>query len=94
MRKTIKDDIQTNVNKNNCNEETVTNFDNNNVLQVNVNSNKITSRDTREHQIRITIKKKYHRAKNVQMHRRMKKKHLKRTPRKIKTHRHIVKGHT
>ena len=49
MRKTIKDDIQTNVNKNICNEETVTNFDNNNVLQVNVNSNKITSRDTREH---------------------------------------------
>ena len=26
--KTIKDDIQTNVNKNNCNEEIVTNFDN------------------------------------------------------------------
>ena len=51
MRKTIKDDIQTNVNKNNCNEETVTNFDNNNtVLQVNVNKNKVTSNDTQEHQ--------------------------------------------
>ena len=49
--KTIKDDIQTNVNKNNCNEETVTNFDkNNNILQVNVNNNKVTSKDTQEHQ--------------------------------------------
>ena len=39
--KIIKDDIQTKVNKNNCNEETVTNFDNNNtVLQVNVNNKK------------------------------------------------------
>ena len=35
---TIKDDIQTNVYKINCNEKTNTNFDNNNtVLQVNVN---------------------------------------------------------
>ena len=46
--KIIKDDIQTNVNKNNCNEETVTNFDNNKtVFQVNVsNNNKITLKDT------------------------------------------------
>ena len=37
---TIKDDIQTNVYKINCNEETDTNFDNNNtILQVNVNNN-------------------------------------------------------
>ena len=49
--KTIKDDIQTNVNKNNCNEETVSNFDNENtVLQVNVNNNEFTSKDTPEHQ--------------------------------------------
>ena len=50
-KETIKDDIQTNINKNNCNEETVTNFDNNNTaLQVNVNNNKVTSKDTLEHQ--------------------------------------------
>ena len=49
--KTLKDNIQTNINKNNCNEETVTNFDNNNtVLQVIVNNNEITSKDTPEHQ--------------------------------------------
>ena len=48
--KAIENDIQTNVNKNNCNDETVTNFDNNHtVLQVNVNNNKITSKDTQEH---------------------------------------------
>ena len=48
---TIKDDIQTNVYKINCNEETDTNFDNNNtVLQVNVNNNESTSKDTPEHQ--------------------------------------------
>ena len=49
--KTIKDDIQTNVYKTNCNEETDTNFDNNNtVLQVNVNNNERTSNDKPEHQ--------------------------------------------
>ena len=49
--KTIKDDTQTNVNKNNSNEETVTNIDSNNtVLQVNVDNNEITSKDTPEHQ--------------------------------------------
>ena len=48
---TIKDDIQTSVYKINCNEETDTNFDNNNtVLQVNVNKNESTSKDTPEHQ--------------------------------------------
>ena len=48
---TIKNGIQTNVNKINCNEETVTNFDNNNtVLQVNVNNNESTSKDTPGHQ--------------------------------------------
>ena len=48
---TIKDDIQTNVYKINCNEETDTNFDNNNtVLQVNVNNNERTSNDKPEHQ--------------------------------------------
>ena len=49
--RTIKDDIQTNVYQVNCNEETDTNFDNNNtVLQVNVNNNESTSKDTPEHQ--------------------------------------------
>ena len=49
--KAIKDDIQTNVYKTNCNEETDTNFDNNNtVLQVNVNYNESTSKDTPDHQ--------------------------------------------
>ena len=49
--KAIKDDIQTNVYKTNCNEETDTNFDNNNtVLQVNVNNNESTSKDTPGHQ--------------------------------------------
>ena len=47
IKKTIKDDIQTNVNKNNCNEEAVTNFDDNStLLQVNVNNNKDTSKNT------------------------------------------------
>ena len=41
--------------------------------------------------IRIAIKKKYHRAKKVKMHHRMKRKHLKRSPRKIKTH-HQIQG--
>ena len=49
--RTIKDDIQTNVYQVNCNEETDTNFDNNNtVLQVNVNNNGSTSNDKPEHQ--------------------------------------------
>ena len=49
--KAIKDDIQTNVYKTNCNEETDTNFDNNNtVLQVNVSYNESNSKDTPEHQ--------------------------------------------
>ena len=48
---TIKDDIQTNVYKINCNEETDTNFDNNNTdLQVNVNNNESASKDTPGHQ--------------------------------------------
>ena len=48
----FKADIQANVNKTNCNEETnFTNFDDNNtVLQVNIINNKITSKDTPEHQ--------------------------------------------
>ena len=46
---TIKDDIQTNVYKINCNEETDTNFDNNNIiLEVNVNNNESTSKDKPE----------------------------------------------
>ena len=49
--KTINDDIQSNVDKNNCNKETVTIFDNNNiVLQINVNNNKIKLKDTPGHQ--------------------------------------------
>ena len=49
--RTIKDDIQTNVYKVNCNEEIDTNFDNNNtVLQVNVNNSESNSKDTPEHQ--------------------------------------------
>ena len=48
---TIKHDIQTNIYKINCNEEADTNFDNNNtVLQVNVNNNESTSKDTPGHQ--------------------------------------------
>ena len=48
---TIKDDIQTNVYKINCNEETDTNFDNNNTdLLGNVNNNESASKDTPEHQ--------------------------------------------
>ena len=48
---TIKNDIQTNVYKINCNEETKTNFDNNNTdLQVNVNNNESASKDTPGHQ--------------------------------------------
>ena len=49
--KTVNDDdIQTNVNKYNCNEEAVTNIDNNNtVLQVNVDNNEITSKDLLEY---------------------------------------------
>ena len=35
---------------------------------------------------KITIKKKYHRTKKVKMHHRWKRKHLKRSPRKINTH--------
>ena len=65
--KIIKDDIQTKVNKNNCNEETVTNFDNNNtVLQVNVNNGEITLKDTPCSGISITTKKKYKRVKKIQ----------------------------
>ena len=51
LKKTIIDDIQTNVYKNNCNEETVTNFDNSKtILQVNVDNKEITSKDLPEHQ--------------------------------------------
>ena len=47
----FKADVQANVNKTNCNEETVTNFDDKyTVLQVNTINNKITSKDTPEHQ--------------------------------------------
>ena len=57
---TIKDDIQISVYKINCNEETDTNFDNNNtVLQVHVNNNESTSKDTRDTKIRTTIEEKY-----------------------------------
>ena len=38
--------------------------------------------------LKITIKKKYH---QVKIHHRMKRKHPKRSPRKIKTHQQIVK---
>ena len=41
----INDNIQTNVDKNNCHEESVTNIDNNNtILQVNVNNNETNSK--------------------------------------------------
>ena len=50
-RKTISDDTQTNLKKNNCNENIVTNINNNNtILQINVDNNEITSKDTLEHQ--------------------------------------------
>ena len=50
-QETIKDDIQTNVYKINCNEGTDANFVNNNTdLQVNVNNNESPSKDTPEHQ--------------------------------------------
>ena len=49
--KTINGDIQTNVNKNNCSEETVNNFGNNN--NVNVNNN-----DTPEHQNKAKVQEK------------------------------------
>ena len=57
--KTIKDDIHTNVYKINCNEETDTNFDNNDtVLQVNVNDNESTSKDIPEHQNKHNVQEK------------------------------------
>ena len=47
----INDNIQTNVDKNNCQEESVTNIDNNNtILQVNVDNNETTPKHTLEHQ--------------------------------------------
>ena len=49
--KTIDDDIQTNVNKNNRNQETASNVDNSNtVFQVNIDNNEITPKDTPEHE--------------------------------------------
>ena len=45
---------------------------------------KVLQKAHRNTKIRITIKKKYYRAKKVKMHHRMKRKHLKRSTRKIK----------
>ena len=45
MKTIINDNIQTNVDKNNCHEESVTNIDNNNtILQVNVDNNETNSK--------------------------------------------------
>ena len=49
--KTISDDTQTNLTKNNCNENAATNINNSNtILQINVDNNEITSKGTLEHQ--------------------------------------------
>ena len=88
--KTIKDDTQTNFDKNNCNEEIVTNNNNNNtVLQVNVDNNEITSKDTPEHQNKDNNQEKIsQRSHNALPN---EKETLKRSPRNIKTHHQIVK---
>ena len=52
---------------------------------------KLLQKTHRNTKIRITIKKKYRRAKKVKMHHRTKRKHLKRSPRKIKTYHQNVK---
>ena len=92
--KTIKDDIQTNINKNNCNEETVTNLT---IIipfyTLMLIIKKLLQKTYSNTKIRITIMKKNRRAKKVKMHHQMKRKHLKRSPRKIKTHQQNVKGY-
>ena len=88
--KAIKDDIQTNVYKTNCNEETDTNFDNNNtVLQVNVNNNESTSKDTPEHQNKDNDQEKI--CTTVSQNAPPNEKET--SPRKIKTHHQNVKGY-
>ena len=87
---TIKDDIQTSVYKINCNEETDTNFDNNNtVLQVNVNNNESTSKDTPGHQNKDNDQEKI--CTTVSQNAPPNEKET--SPRKIKTHHQNVKGY-
>ena len=90
--KTIKDDIQTNVDNSGYNKETVTNFGNNTtVLKVNLIIMKLLQKTHRNTKIRITIKKKFYRGrKNAAMH---EKETSKKIPRKFKIHHQIVKGY-
>ena len=93
--KTIKEDVQTNVNKNNCNEDAITNFDNNNtVLQVNVNKNKVTSKDTQQHQDKDNDQEKILSSQKGQNVSPNGKEISTKSPRKIKTHHLNVKGYT
>ena len=93
--KTIKENIQTNVNINNCNEEGITNFDNNNtVLQVNVNKNKVTSKDTQQHQDKDNDQEKILSSQKGQNVSPNGKEISTKSPRKIKTHHLNVKGYT
>ena len=91
------DDIQTNVNKNNCNEKAVTNINNNNtVLQVNVNNNEITSKETPEHQNKDKDREKMSSSQenqNATLNEKETYKKITKT-KKIKTYQHIVKGYT
>ena len=93
--KRIKDNIQTNFNKINCNKETITNFDNNNtVLQVNVNNNKSTSKSTPEHQNKYNDQEKILSSQKSQNAPPNEKKTSKKINKKNKTHHQIVKGYT
>ena len=76
-----------------CNEETDTNFENNNtVLQVNVDNSESTSKYTLEHQNKNNDQEKVCTtvSQNAPPN---KKQNLKRSPRKIKTHHQNVKGY-
>ena len=85
--KTINYGIQTNANKNNCNEETVTNIDNNNtVLQENVDHNEIISKDTLEHQNRDNDQEKISSSQKIQNALPNEKETSTKKTRKIKTH--------
>ena len=93
--KTIKDNIQTNFNKINCNKETITNFDNNNsVLQVNVNNNESTSKSTPEHQNKDNDQEKILSSQKSQNATPNEKETSKKINKKNKTHHQIVKGYT
>ena len=93
--KTIKDNIQTNFNKINCNKETITNFDNNNtVLQVNVNNNESTSKSTPEHQNKDNDQEKILSSQKSQNAPPNEKETSKKINKKNKTHHQIVKGYT